>query len=192
MPLRRTLRRGQPLWLQPACRAPRPLRPWLTDRGSLTARLAARNPTLSVRLLHQGWALPHRDELRAAGLPRRTISLCREVLLQAHAQLPLVFAHSVAGRAALRQGFGLLRRQGNRSLGSMLFAKPTVQRSALSWARLSPQHPLWRQVVTATGPQPRRLWARRSTFHLGRASLLVTEVFLPSLLISSCNPDGHS
>jgi chorismate--pyruvate lyase len=45
-------------------------------------------------------------------------------------------------------------------------------------------HPLYRLASRHLAPEnlPTQLWARRSLFHLAGEPLLVTEVFLPSLL----------
>ncbi|GLS05517.1 putative chorismate pyruvate-lyase [Chitiniphilus shinanonensis] len=166
-------------WHHPLCLAPRPLRPWLTESGSLTARLIAHHPRFRVRVLAQGMARPHDDECATLRLPRRKLlAPCREVLL-CSGDTPLVFAHSVTTPAAVRRGFRKFRHVGGRSLGSMLFASPTIARSALAWRRVDARHPLWREARAAVGPLPPRLWARRSVFYAGRDRLLVTEVFLP-------------
>ncbi|MBL8507965.1 MAG: chorismate lyase [Chitinimonas sp.] len=167
-------------WEHPASRAPRALRRWLTHPGSLTARLIARFPGFSVKLLRQHWARPNRDELRALGLKRSQLAIVREVLLMS-GNTPLVFAHSIMPRSALFHGYQRLRRQGTKPLGATLFANPKVRRSALAFRGLDKRHALYRRAETAVGPLPARLWARRSRFELGQARILVTEVFLPAV-----------
>ncbi|WP_028448844.1 chorismate--pyruvate lyase family protein [Chitinibacter tainanensis] len=164
-------------WQTPLVLAPRALHPWLNERGSLTQRLKAHFPDFSVQVLRQDFARPHRDERRplAAGVAEVAT---REVLLCSRGQA-LVFAHSVVKRSALRSGFHLLGRTGSRPLGALLFADPTIRRSALSFACLDRRHPLWQKANQACGPLPARLWARRSFFYAGQDALLVTEVFLP-------------
>ncbi|MFC4158163.1 chorismate--pyruvate lyase family protein [Chitinimonas lacunae] len=168
-------------WGHPASRAPRRLQPWLTERGSLTARLRAHFPAVRVRLLRQGPGQPLRDELAPLGQPRPCRSVVREILLLS-GDTPLVFAHSVMTYQSLRYGFGLLRHQGVKPLGATLFANPRVQRSPLAWRRLDRRHPLWRAAAAAVAGLPPQLWARRSRFTLGHAELLITEVFLPAIL----------
>lgn len=156
------------------------MRSWLTDRGSLTARLQAIYPGFRVRLLRQGSARPNLDEMFALALLRRSLVIRREVLLM-NQQAPLVFAHSVAPSQALRCGFRMLARQGGRPLGATLFADPKIHRGTLTYARLDKRHPLWRAAAQHIATLPPRLWARRSCFVRGRARLLVTEVFLPAI-----------
>lgn len=165
-------------WHHPRCLAPRALQPWLAERGSLTARLVAHYPQFSVRVLRQREQPPHGDELATLQQRRRARVLTRDVLLMS-GQTPLVYAHSVATRSAVRGGFRRLKGIGNRSLGSMLFADPTIRRSPLAWRQIDRRHPLWQQAHAAVGPLPARLWARRSLFITGPDRLLVTEVFLP-------------
>lgn len=168
-------------WRHPATQAPRRLQPWLTERGSLTARLRAHFPNVRVRLLYQGPGQPLRDELRPLKQVRPCRTVVREILLQS-GDTPLVFAHSVMSYQSLRCGFGLLRRQGVKPLGATLFANPRVSRSRLAWRRLDRRHPLWRAAAAAVPGLPPQLWARRSRFTLGRAGVLITEVFLPAIL----------
>ncbi len=168
-------------WRHPLCLAPRPLRPWLSDPGSLTARLKARFPALHVRVVRQSWKKAHRDEWQALLLPGADSQVAtREVLLM-QGNTALVFAHSITLRAALRGGFKLFDRIGSRPLGESLFADPTITRSPLAWCRIDHRHPLWIKANAAAGPLPPRLWARRSLFHAGRDRLLVTELFLPAI-----------
>lgn len=172
-------------WRHPAYQAPRPLRSWLTGRGSLTARLQACYPAFHVQLLRSGFARPWPDECLPGS--RRTIGFRRDVVLRGNNQA-CVFAHSFAPRAALRQGFHGLARQGSRPLGATLFANPRVKRSPLGFARLNRHHPLWQAAAHHLGALPPQLWARRSCFVLHGVShdtgrkgtcLRVTEVFLP-------------
>ncbi|KAF0812044.1 Chorismate pyruvate-lyase [Andreprevotia sp. IGB-42] len=164
-------------WQHPVLLAPRTLRPWLTATGSLTARLIAHYPDFSVRVLRQTLAPPHRDERRPLRVARGRVE-AREVLLMSGAT-PLVYAHSVAAPAALRRGFRAVGKLGNRSLGSFLFATPTITRSPLAWRRLDRRHPLWRKAAQQLPGLSGPLWARRSLFRAGADALMVTEVFLP-------------
>ncbi|SMC29781.1 chorismate lyase [Andreprevotia lacus DSM 23236] len=173
-------------WQHPICMAPRRLRPWLMATGSLTARLVAHYPAFSVRVLRQTHAPAHLDERRPLSAPRGLVET-REVLLMS-GDTPLVFAHSVAAPAALRRGFRAVGKLGNRSLGSFLFATPTIVRAPLAWRRVDRRHPLWRKASRALGGLHEPLWARRSLFLAGHDALLVTEVFLPPYF----SPQGHT
>lgn len=165
-------------WRQPICLAPRPLRPWLTARGSLTTRLRARFAGLRLTVLKQNEQAAHNDEWQALLLPRRETRVATREVLLLDGATPLVFAHSVAQRGSSN----LLDRAGPHPLGALLFADRTIRRAPLTWRRIDSRHPLWRQARAAAGPLPTQLWARRSLFHSGRNRLLVTEVFLPAII----------
>ncbi|WP_020679626.1 chorismate--pyruvate lyase family protein [Marinobacterium rhizophilum] len=148
--------------------APQPWRNWLQDRGSLTKRLIrASHGHFSVRLLRLGYACPTRSEARALGLPPRRKALIREVQLLGQGQ-PWVYARSVFPIDTLSGPQRQLKGVGSRSLGSLLFSDPSMQREPLQISRLRLQ-----------GREP--LWARRSVFRLANKPLLVCEVFLPAL-----------
>ncbi|MBM5573442.1 MULTISPECIES: chorismate lyase [Deefgea] len=175
-------------WHTPLALAPWSLRPWLSERGSLTQRLIAHFPQLTVRVLQQGFRRPHPDETQILQLPSASHVATREVLLCSQ-ERPLVFAHSITCRQHLQAGFHLFERSGSRPLGALLFADPCIRRSTLAWCKLSPRHPLWQKAQAAVGGQAATLWARRSVFYSGAAQLLVTEVFLSDFLLPSpCEP----
>ena len=69
---------------------------WLTDPGSLTARLQACGQ-FSVRLLSQSLDRPTADEAPVLGLTAGKLAYVREVALHCNGT-PLVFAHTVLPR----------------------------------------------------------------------------------------------
>ncbi|WP_029147454.1 chorismate lyase [Methylophilus sp. 5] len=157
-----------------------PLRPWLQERGSLTARLKQQYPDFSVQVLAQGWHKPNVDEQALLRLPPSTRAWVREVLLMGEGQ-PQVFAHSVIARNDLRGTWCHLRKIGRVPLGAALFANASVQRGRLHYRKLPSTHPLHQAFCRYFPEQSRQvLWARRSLFCLRHYRLLVTEVFLPS------------
>jgi chorismate lyase len=158
-----------------------PYRRWLTDRGSLTARVTARCPRFSVRLLFQGLRRPDRDEVFVFTGARGRRVLVREVFLCC-AGTPVVFAHTVLEPDALRGPWRSLVGLGSRPLGAALFADPRVHRYPLHQRKLGPTHELHRRVSALLSRPPGPLWARRSLFALRGSPILVTEVFLPEIL----------
>lgn len=163
------------------------LRPWLQERGSLTAKLKQKYADFSVQPYHEAWGKPHVDERQLLRLPADTQTWVREVWLMGDGQ-PRVFAHSVIARKDLRGPWYGLRKMGRLPLGAALFANPKVKRGALHFRKLTPAHALYKAVskkLTLKTNHP--LWARRSLFCLQRHHLLVTEVFLPSLLTNTDN-----
>jgi chorismate--pyruvate lyase len=89
----------------------------------------------------------------------------------------------VLPRASLRGAWNGLGRLGNKPLGATLFANPKVKRTPLSYKKLTSNHALYQHAVQHLTDKPSYLWARRSIFSLSCANIMVTEVFLPQLLI---------
>jgi chorismate lyase len=164
---------------------------WLINSASLTARLQQKYAHFAVKPVAVKYAKAIADEAALLHLPARKTALIREVLLLGNNQ-PVVFAHSVLPRTSLRGAWNGLGRLGNKPLGATLFANPKVKRTPLSYKKLSKNHVLYRQAVKhllnaqqisqKTTQVPPFLWARRSIFSLNCATILVTEIFLPSLL----------
>jgi chorismate--pyruvate lyase len=162
--------------------APAALRAWLTDAGSLTARIRARCGTFSVRVLRQRVDRVHRDEAALVGLRGGERAWVREVLLVADGRA-VVFARSVLPRRNLRGAWNLFHGIGARPLGAALFADPRIVRGALACASLDRRDARYHRALAAAGSDgpPPLLWARRSLFRLRGRALLVTEVFLPGI-----------
>jgi chorismate--pyruvate lyase len=167
-------------WLTHPFRAPRALRGWLSDRGSLTRRLKARHADFRVSPVARGFAQPFLDEALALRLSPKAQAYVRDVLLMGGGHTR-VFAHSVLPRASLRGGWCGITRLGTRPLGEALFTDPRVRRLGLTIRRLDARHPLYRAARRHTGFTVHHLWARRSVFCLNGRPLLVTEVFLPPI-----------
>lgn len=160
---------------------------WLVETGSLTARLQQRYTHFSVTPVAVKYAKPIQDEAALLRQPTYKTALIREVLLMGNGQ-PVVFAHSVLPRASLRGAWNGLGRLGNKPLGATLFANPKVKRSPLRYKKLTPNHALYLHAtqhltVKPDVQKPSYLWARRSIFSLNCANIMVTEVFLPQLLL---------
>jgi len=158
------------------------LAPWLHDRGSLTQRIQQRCKNFAVHGVRSGLARIARDESALLGIAPQQLAWSREVFLYADGQ-PVVFAHSALAREHLHGAWPAVRTLGSNPLGALLFAHPLVERKPLHYRALPNTHALYQRAAKVlTGP-PDRLWARRSLFYLHDAPLLVTEVFLPGILL---------
>jgi chorismate--pyruvate lyase len=154
------------------------LYPWLTDRGSLSARLAEVFEKFGVRRLSQARRKPHVDERRHLGVRNGEQCIVREVLLLCDGT-PRVFAHSVALPSDLTGAWRGLSKLGARPLADMLFGDAAVARHPIEYKQIDHRHPLFRAATRALPQlQSTRLWARRSVFMKQGRPLLVTEVFL--------------
>jgi chorismate--pyruvate lyase len=173
-----------------AVNAPAALKPWLTEGGSLTARLVAHSGAFRVQRLHQNAGLCLADEARAVGLPRPGRVWEREVLLRCD-ERPVVFAHTVVPMSCSAADWPLFSALGERSLGSTLFHDPLVRRGSLEFARIRAGHPLMRRARAALGGgEDQTYYARRCLYRRHRGSLLVTEVFLPAVLALVANKNN--
>ena len=155
------------------------LRRWLTDRGSLTARLERHAGPIKVKVLFQGLRRVNRDEAFLFESPVARV-LVREVLLLRGTK-PLVFAHTVVAPGALRGAWRSVTALGSRPLGAALFADPRIARFPLRQKKLPLSHPLHRRAAGQLKKQAPPLWARRSIFAAGDSPILVSEVFLPAI-----------
>ena len=170
-----------------ALNAPSAYVPWLMEGGSLTARLKAHSHNFRVQCLHQRVERCLSDEAVAIGMHRPGRVWEREVLLRCD-NTPAVFGHTVVPMTANASDWPLFSTLGERSLGTTLFGDPLVQRGMLEFARLREGHPLAqraRSALIANGVAPgdaHILYARRCLYRRRQGTLLVTEVFLPSVL----------
>jgi chorismate lyase len=167
--------------------APIDLQHWLTDPGSLTAKLITHSSRFRVQRVFQQRDFCWADEYTAIGLNQRGKAHTREVLLRCDEQ-PVVYAHTVLPLHSNATQWPLFRTLGNKSLGSTLFGDPQVVRGAMQFARLQPNHPAMRRahgLIHTTPCHDRQfdqpLFARRSLFFRRGGVMLVTELFLPSV-----------
>lgn len=180
-----------------ATNPPHALRHWLTGEGSLTAKLKEHSSSFRVQVLHQEPSICLADEANAIGQHRPVRVVEREVLLRCD-NTPVVFGHTVVPMSADASDWPLFSALGERSLGSTLFGDPMVKRGELEFARLRATHPLARRVraaLAANGcavPDDHLLYARRCLYRRNEGTLLVTEVFLPTVLelkMAGSDPD---
>lgn len=157
-------------------------RPWLMEQRSLTKRLKAQAKEFGVQPLLQTKLRPTVDESYLLSLVNHQHHLHREVIL-INGKTPLVFAHSVLPEKSLHGDWQGLRRLGNQPLGAALFSNPRIVRTPLQFRKIAKNCSLYRQAAKYLPQLPTALWARRSIFKSkGGRAIMVTEVFLPSVL----------
>ena len=166
---------------RPVCGDAR-LRRWLLDRGSLTGRIQLRCKNFRLDVLSQRLATVRRDESMVIGLRAGEHGMVREISLNCGRQ-PLVFAHSVVAPQALNGAWRMLSGLGRRPLGAALFADPRISRFPLRFCQINNRHALYTRARRLLDEPPVSLWARRSLFVFCGSPLLVTEVFLPAILM---------
>ncbi len=156
-------------------------RVWLQDRGSLTRRIQDRCAHFRVQRVFQSLSRVYEDESMMMELRANELALVREVFLYC-GEIPVVFAHSVVAHKNLRGAWRGLSGLGNKSLGTVLFTNPRIQRTPLEFKKVGDGHCLFDRACARLSMKPKHLWARRSLFTLHGQSILVTEVFLPAIL----------
>ncbi|MFZ2314221.1 MAG: chorismate lyase [Gammaproteobacteria bacterium] len=162
---------------------PNHMYPWLTDAGSLVLRLK-REGALAPRILswHQYWGCPLEDERIALGSKPRKYALIREVLI-GDQNKPYVFGRTIFPKTILTGPEKQLAHLGHKTLGSVLFKNPLLQRSAFEVALIKTDSRWYRHIEKRCLLDQQDLWARRSAFSIGEKRMLVSEVFLPGLFL---------
>ncbi len=140
---------------------------------------------MTVKVIFQGRRRLHRDErFLACGNAGSARALTRDVVLYCGTK-PVVYAHSVLRPGDRGAGWRLMRGMGSRPMGAALFTDPRIRRMMLRQRKLGRGHELNQQacsLVKSSG-NIAILWARRSLFMVGKSPILVTEVFLPEVLV---------
>jgi chorismate--pyruvate lyase len=171
-----------PLERMPHSRIPAAVLCWLRDPASLTRRLQhACAGDFSVRLLYQGWGRAMRNESRALGVRSHHLSLLRQVQLLCDDK-PWVYARTVIPRSTLSGRERRLAFLGNRPLGALLFADPSMRRGPVEVACIRREHPVFTLATQGLAHPPVNIWGRRSVFTLHDKPLLVSEIFLPDIV----------
>lgn len=168
-------------WRRAAPAHSSPWRPWLTYPGSLTRRIVSHSRDFRVELLGEFLRVPNEDEYAALGRPSHRRAFVREVVLHANGR-PVVLAHSIVARRDVGGEWRAVPGLGTRPLAVLLFSDPLVRRTPFEYARVDARHPLWKRAREVFGRDFPALWARRSLFRRHGRPLMVTEVFLPSIL----------
>lgn len=181
----RFIRQGMGRWhsINAACRSQLPpqWRPWLLDKGSLTAKLQTKSQNqLCVQVVAQYSSRPQLSEARLLQLSPQHQCIVREVLLKGPEGVPWVFARSLFPLTSLTGRLRHLTRLANRPLGAYLFSQPQLLRSPIQVATLPAN--TYSGIPDSVGTST--LWGRRSVFYLYNKPLLVSEIFLPALLES--------
>ncbi len=150
---------------------------WLTDTGSLTARLKQQCQLFAVEVLTEGIYPLSKDEQEKLQLTEDR-GFVREVLLKLDG-IPWVFARSVMSLSTLTGEQACLSQLGNNPLGAILFNSSDMQRSKIEIAEFLPNSPVQQLASRISVCTRASLLGRRSLFLLSGKALLVSEIFLP-------------
>jgi len=141
------------------------LRSWLTEPGLLTHRMRTTcGPAFHMNVL---------GEFGENSEHVREIELCAN-------GVAWVFAQTRVPALTLAQ-HGWLAHIGNTALGEALAAHGRVTRGEFEYGQLPAAVPLIARALARRNFPPQPLWARRSTYAIEGAPLLVQEVFFPDV-----------
>ena len=153
---------------------------WLVDEGSLTSKLVELSGNqFELELQSQKRRLILPEERSILELPEIDTVIDRKVLLKGR-DIPWIFAHSLIPLSSATGDFKVLKNLNNRSLGEFLFKNSSIVRRSLEIAYMA---------ATSFGIESidigceEKVWGRRSLFSEGRRCLLVSEIFLPALIL---------
>jgi len=177
---------------------PQPLKGWLLDEGSLTARLKSRCEKFQVKVIgeqHQLCSAKEACNLIKVGEP----ILVREVILYCD-DVPRVFARSLLPLASLTGKEQALASLGEQPLGQVLFNNASLLRQRLEVSSFNCDSSvaiLAQNLFSNTHIQDscklfrEKLWGRRSIFMLENKPLMVAEVFLPDAFAYQSSADKN-
>ena len=171
-------RRWQTADVAGALPAAAPLRGWLLESGSLTARIRRSGEHFALELLGEAREPADPDDLRLLGSAGPSLHV-RRVRLSSHG-VHLVFACTLIPPQTLAR-HQWLAKLGKQPLGDALADQAEVSRTPFEFARIDELDPLFADAVQGTDIAPETLWARRSRFAVQNAPILVYEVFLPGV-----------
>lgn len=154
---------------------------WLLDTSSLTQRLISSSEgDFHVEVISEQWAKPMLSEQALLGMKRNILARVRHVRLMCKGQ-PCVFARTVIPYTTLRGPVRRLSMLGNKSLGAVLFADPSMRRGGLEIASIGRNHHLYELAMQGIRQKREHICGRRSLFYLSGKPLLVNEIFLPGI-----------
>ncbi len=175
----------RPLTRASARLLPRPVRPWMMLASSMTVRLGEQiGKTVLVNVLRDEKGTLHLDE-RSTFRSHERKGFAREVYLYS-GDIRLLAARTVFLSDRLKKNPGMVS-LGRKPLGELLFPSGRPATWTLrEYALIGPTSPLFPLVRQSGCRHLRNCWARRSMFLLEGEPLLVTEIFLPSMLARAC------
>lgn len=144
--------------------------PWLTEQGSLTAKIQTLGK-LTVDVISDTWGQTTQRERKKLNLKAREAARIREVILNVDGQA-IIYARSIIPARSLKGHWRYLPKLGNNPLGGFLYKHKGLTRGEIEVAQLPAN--LFSHINEPT-------WARRSVFYQYGQGILVNEVFFPAI-----------
>lgn len=174
----------EPVWKEKSIsaikQASRSQQSWLQETGSLTKRLKKLcGQNFNVNLQYQRWTRPSLSEQSSLDIVHGELANVREVILQ-FGSIPFVVARTVIPRKMLSGSLRHLISLGSKPLGEVIFAEPGLIRSSFEVAVFDSR--FFSQQTIRQHSDDQRIWGRRSRYVLHGKPILISEIFLPTLL----------
>ena len=157
------------------------LHDFLFQSGSLSRSIEEScNGTFNIELKNESWSAPMSDESQLLSLIDNEITFIRESWLKCDNNR-LVYARTVIPPITFEGESQGLMALGNKPLGNILFSDNKTYRTNMRYAKIPLHCDLHKQAIMDTEIAI-ELWGRQSLFYINNNPLLVTEVFLPTIL----------
>lgn len=160
-----------------------PLKAWVLDSGSMTARLKSVCNTFHVEVLFHDWVAIDSQDAVILNLDQSQKVIKREVLLYCDNQA-WMYARTIFPESLVHALGDKIIHLSDRPLGELLFAHQQSRRGEFEISELNKGDPFFEESLRVSQQKAKHLWARRSVFSLPEGSLLLTEVFLPQFMHS--------
>lgn len=155
---------------------------WITYPGSFMLKLKQHGINdAKIQILNEGWLLPVNDERIILDIRPRRLAWVREVIIRSGETI-WMYARTVIPAKTLTGKERILQHLKTRSLGSILFSYPEIIRNPFEYFSVE-MGSVWHTKLKKKIDMPREtLPGRRSVFSLREKSLLLTEIFFPSIM----------
>lgn len=175
----------EPVWfcnrLKSRLNIPENAASWIYEAGSITQRLRNYYGTkVRVQVIKNQWQSAFISESRLLKTPIGKYTLTREVLLYAD-DIPLVLARTIMPSQTIRTAHQNLSHLGTRPLGEVIFSYPHLERLALEITQIPTFR--WKQAIQQENHINESIWGRRTIYAIHHQPLLVSEFFLPNILV---------
>jgi chorismate--pyruvate lyase len=134
----------------------------------------------NVKLHYQRWARPTIGEQRVLGIGNGQYANIREVMLCRNDEV-LVVARTIIPRQILVGRLRHLISLGTKPLGEVIFSEPGLKRGRLDIAAIN-SAAFRRGIVLPVDMNKNTIWGRRSCYIIHNKPILISEIFLPTLL----------
>ncbi len=154
---------------------------FLFQNGSLSRFIEDNcNGKFHIELKNESWCQALANEINVLSLVDDAITFIRESWLKCDDRR-LVYARTVIPQTTFARERRTLQQLGNKPLGNILFSDSTSHQTSRRYAKI-PLGCNLHQQATAGSKIASNLWGRQSIFNINNNPLLITEVFLPSIL----------